>query len=80
MGYKKYCQPAEQSKLLFSSRKQTISQNISSDDNLSVEISFEAVMDTNLPNGIKAGDEIKLAGRSEFAFLDGKISKITDIS
>ena len=71
---------AEQSKTVFKSRKQTIKLCEIGEDKVSVEIFYEGVLATDLPNGMKSGETINLDGRSEFSFKDGKISQIVDIS
>ena len=71
---------AEQSKYFFSSRKQTITNFTSEGDQASIEISYEAVLAMELPNGMKKGEIMNLKGRSEFVFKDGKIWRLTDIS
>lgn len=71
---------AEQSKSLFSSRKQTIVNYEIKDEQASIDIEFEAVLATDLPNGLKAGETLKLKGRSEFTFSCEKILSITDIA
>ncbi len=71
---------AEQSKSLFSSRKQTIVNYEIKDEQVSIDIEFEAVLATDLPNGLKAGETLKLKGHSEFTFSDEKILSITDIA
>jgi ketosteroid isomerase-like protein len=73
-------QMAEASKKYFSSRRQTITAFTADGDKASIEVAFEAVPALDLPNGAKAGRTLRLNGRSEFAFRDGKISSITDIS
>ena len=46
-----------------------------------VTVAFHAIVAADLPAlGLKQGDVMDLAGRSEFEFRDGLISKITDIS
>jgi hypothetical protein len=35
---------------------------------------------SDLPNGMKAGETLRLNGRSEFTFCDGKIYRIKDVS
>jgi hypothetical protein len=45
-----------------------------------VAIAYEAELAIDLPNGMKAGDRLSLAGRSEFRFRDGKISHLVDHS
>jgi hypothetical protein len=71
---------AEQSKGLFSKRKQTITKFETNDDLAFIGIDYEGVLAVDLPNGTKAGETLRLTGRSEFAFRDGKIYRITDIS
>ena len=71
---------AEESKTFFKLRKQTINSYDISDDQASVEISYEGVLATDLPNGMKSGETIRLDGRSEFLFKDGKICQITATS
>jgi ketosteroid isomerase-like protein len=67
---------------IFSSREQTIT-GVSplADDGepgMAVEIDYRAVLASDLPNGMKAGDTIELTGRSEFRFRDGRIVSIVD--
>lgn len=71
---------AEQSKGLFSSRHQTMTKFDAIDSQVIVEVDYIGVLAEDLPNGMKKGDTIKLTGRSEFCFRDGKICRITDIS
>ena len=71
---------AEQSKGLFVSRRQIIKNYRERDDQVFIEIEFEAVLAVDLPNGLKAGETIRLEGRSEYTIRDGKIFRLTDIS
>lgn len=71
---------AEQSKQLFTSRKQTVTKFEIDGDRVSVEIEFRGVPASDLPNGMMAGTEILLSGRSEYTLRDGKIVKLTDLS
>lgn len=71
---------AEQSKGMFSMRKQTITSFETKDDQAFIGIDYEGVLASDFPNGMKAGEILRLNGRSEFAFRDGKIYRITDIS
>ena len=71
---------AEQSKTLLKSRKQTIEFCDLDEDRALVKISYQGVLATDLPNGMKSGETINLDKRSEFSFEDGKISQIVDIS
>ena len=69
---------AEQSKSLFSSRKQTITNVETNETQIYIDVAFEAVLAIDLPNGLKAGELLQLQGRSEFTFRDGKIVSIVD--
>lgn len=69
---------AEQSKELFTSRKQTITHIETNESQTRIDVAFEAVLAIDLPNGLKAGKTLKLQGSSEFTFRDGKIVSITD--
>jgi ketosteroid isomerase-like protein len=71
---------AEQSKRLFRSRKQTITKFDPTSDGASVEIDYAGVLAADLRNGMKAGETLRLTGRSEFTFRDGKIYRLTDYS
>jgi ketosteroid isomerase-like protein len=71
---------AEKSSELFRSRKQKILTFWSNADQASIEVAFEGVLASDLPNGMKAGETLRLNGRSEFTFCDGKIYRIKDVS
>ncbi len=79
-GAMAFRQLAEQSKGLFASRCQTVTRLDISDEVATVEIDYQGVLAANLPNGMKAGDTLRLQGRSEFEFRDGKLLRITDYS
>ena len=72
---------ARQSLALFSERRQTLQTFALQGPVAMVTVAFHAVVAADLPaQGLKQGDVMDLAGRSEFEFHDGLISKITDIS
>jgi hypothetical protein len=71
---------AEQARGLFTSRRQTMTRFEANDTGVSIEVTFEGVPALDLPNGMKSGQTLRLKGRSEFAFRDGKICRIMDIS
>jgi ketosteroid isomerase-like protein len=71
---------AEKSKELFRSRKQTIINSLSTSDQTTIEVAFEGVLASDNPNGMRAGETLRLNGRSEFRFRDGKICRIIDVS
>lgn len=79
-GIDEFKAQAEKSKEYFSVRKQTI-QSFSHDSNaVTIEIDYYAVLAIDFPNGLKAGQELNLKGKSVFEFSDNKIVKLTDIS
>ena len=69
---------AEQSKGLFTSRKQTITHIEANESQTRIDVTFEAILAIDLPNGLKAGELLQLQGSSEFTFCDGKIVSIID--
>lgn len=79
-GAHEFRQLAEQSKGLFSSRNQTVRTFESHEDKAVIEVVYEAVLASDLPNGMKAGETLRLDGRSEFVFRDGKIHQLADYS
>jgi ketosteroid isomerase-like protein len=79
-GADEFRQLAEQSKGLFSSRNQTVRAFESDEDKAVIEVAYEAVLAADLPNGMKAGDTLRLDGRSEFVFRDGRIYQLADYS
>ena len=79
-GSEKFRQLAEQSEELFRSRKQTMTRFQAEGDQAFIEVAYEAVLATDLPNGMKAGETLRLNGRSEFTFHEGMIYRITDFN
>lgn len=79
-GKEEFRRLAEQSKQLFSSRNQTIRTFKSYEDKAVIEVTYEAVLALDLPNGMKAGETLRLNGRSEFVFRDGRIYQLADYS
>lgn len=77
-GIEAFCTLAEQSKSLFTSRKQTIINVEINEAQICIDVTFEATLAIDLPNGLKAGELLQLQGRSEFTFHDGKIVSIVD--
>lgn len=71
---------AEQAAALFQSRHQTVTRFSPEGDRFIIDVDYEAVLATDLPDGVKAGESIRLAGQSEFSFRDALIDGITDIS
>ena len=71
---------AEQGVQLFAEREQTILDCIAIDDRAAVRIGYRAKVKTDLPNGWKAGQEVKMTGTSFFMISKGKISEVIDAS
>ena len=80
-GKEEFFKLADSSKNIFSSRQQVpLEREILANGNIKLQISFTAVVGMDLPNGLKQGQQLQLQGISEFAFKDGLIKTITDIS
>ncbi|WP_294274083.1 nuclear transport factor 2 family protein [uncultured Chryseobacterium sp.] len=79
-GLEAFKTQADTAAAYFSSRHQAVNQWIFSDESVTVSISYEAVLATDLPNGMEKGSKLSLKGESEFTFSDGKIIRITDRS
>lgn len=77
-GVAEFRELAEQSKELFSSRSLTPIGFKYEGDVVTVDVIYTAVLRTDLPSGLKAGESIKLNGRSVFEFRDNVIYKLTD--
>jgi hypothetical protein len=71
-------QMASTSSTLFSSRCQKITGLDTAGQTSTVRIEFEGVLASDLTNGMKAGETIKVKGRTKFQFRDGKIFRLTD--
>jgi hypothetical protein len=71
---------AEQASNIFKSRCQTVTDYQFDGDIATTEIDYVGEIATDIPDGPKAGDIIKLMGKSEFIFKDGSIIKLADIS
>ena len=69
---------AEQGKKLFESRCQKIKTYIFENNTASIVIDYEGVLNADLPDGSKTGEIIRLKGKSNFTFKDGKIVSLTD--
>jgi ketosteroid isomerase-like protein len=79
-GKEAFRQQALQALKLFSSRKKSITAINNTGNFTEVEIMYHAVLAADLPNGLKAGQQINLTGKSIFVFGDNKIVSLTDIS
>lgn len=79
-GVNNFRDMALQSKALFSSRHQKMTNFKCVGDVTVINIAYEGVLAIDLANGMKAGTTLRLNGRSEFEFKDDKIYRITDFS
>ena len=79
-GIPQFRELAEKSKELFSSRRQTITSFRRDGDSMAVEIDYEGILKAGISNGPKAGETLKLHGRSVFKFRDNLIHALTDYS
>ena len=78
IGQDEFRELAQQSVFLFSSRKQTATKFEAEGEVVSVDIDFTGTLATDIPDGMRAGDELRVTGRSEFVFRDEKIYRLTD--
>ncbi len=79
-GIAGFKEQAESAKQYFTQRQQTITSWEMDGDMVGIEIDYEAILAVDLPNGMKAGDTLKLKGQSEFVFEGDKIVAIRDRS
>lgn len=79
-GLPAFRQQAEQAKQYFSHRRQTITAWKFSGDTVTIEIDYEGQLAIELPNGLKAGDTLRLSGQSVFVFEGHQVIALTDKS
>lgn len=79
-GLTAFRQQAEQAKTYFSERTQIIKSFKHNDNITEIEIDYNAILEMDLPNGLKKGQELNLTGKSFFEFKGDKIIKLTDLS
>ena len=77
-GLAEFRQLAEQSKGIFSEREQRVTRWEIGASGVTVDIAYRGTLAQDIPGGPAAGTVLELNGVSEFAFEDGKISKIVD--
>lgn len=80
VGVDQFREMATQSKALFSSRHQKATNFKFTGNIATTDIAYEGILAVDLPNGMKAGEVLRLNAWSEFEFKDGKIYRITDFS
>jgi hypothetical protein len=79
-GLAAFKQQAEQVKIYFLERSQTVKSFNHIDNRTEIKIDYRAIIATDLPNGLKKGQALNLSGTSIFEFDGDKIIKLTDIS
>jgi hypothetical protein len=79
-GIDEFRRQAEESARIFSEREQKITGFDFVENSVEAAISYKGKIGVDLPNGLKAGDEIALEGKSVFRFAGEKIVEIADIS
>ncbi|MDR9744364.1 nuclear transport factor 2 family protein [Paenibacillus taichungensis] len=79
-GIQEFRTLAEQSIQVFSQRRQVIKNIIFAGDKAEVDIDYEGILSSDLPNGMKAGETLKLQGKSIFQVKDKKLILIEDLS
>ncbi|MCX2738857.1 nuclear transport factor 2 family protein [Pontibacter anaerobius] len=80
LGISAFLHQAEQATAYFREREQRIKSISFEEDVAEVEVSYSGVVGVDLPNGMQAGEELTLEGKSIFYFENGKITKLQDIS
>lgn len=79
-GIDGFRQLAEHAATLFREREQRVTARRSEAGRVVVEIAYRGVLAADIADGPKGGSVLEMAGRSEFAFADGRISLIVDRS
>jgi ketosteroid isomerase-like protein len=79
-GKEEFRRQAEQASHYFSQREQRVTSWKVADNQVETAIDYRAVAAVDFPNGLKAGDTLRLQGKSVFRFSDGRIISIEDIS
>ena len=71
---------ASQTRSIFQTRQQTATNWIIAPEKIAIEINFTAVFATDLPNGVKQGQQYSLQGVSIYEFEGEKIKRLVDYS
>lgn len=79
IGIDAFLAQAKQATTYFRQRTQTIQSLVHDGDVTTVEIGYHAVLAIDLPNGMKAGQEVRLKGKSVFQFSGDKVIALRDI-
>lgn len=79
-GKEEFLKLATQSALLFTERKQVITNWVIAPHKIAVELNYVATLAHDLPNGLKKGERLELKGVSIYEFESGKIKRLVDFS
>lgn len=79
-GIAAFRKQAGQAKSYFEIRQQTIKSFKHKSDTTEIEVDYIATLASNLPNGLKKGEQIELSGRSIFNFSCNQIVELIDIA
>jgi len=79
-GIAAFSDQAEKAVSLFSERHQEIKGWKVDGNTIQINITYNGKLAKDLPNGLKAGETIKMSGNSKFTFANQKIIKIQDYS
>ncbi|WP_294199365.1 nuclear transport factor 2 family protein [uncultured Chryseobacterium sp.] len=79
-GIENFKKQAEAATAYFSERHQRIESWNFNNHVVTIEISYQATLAIDLPNGMKKGNMLTLKGISEFVFEDHEIISLRDIS
>jgi len=80
LGKGAFREQAEQATELFSQRKQEVMEINELEDTVEVLIDYSGVLKIDLPNGVQAGEVIRMQGKSIFVFQENKVVSLKDIS
>ena len=79
-GSAEFRELAERAARLFSFRRQTIRSYSWDGEAATIDIHFDGILAADLGPTLRAGETLRLTGRSTFAFRDGLIARIVDAS
>jgi ketosteroid isomerase-like protein len=71
---------AERTVTLFRSRRQTVREYGTEGERAWIVVDYEGVLAADLGPELRAGDTLRLTGRSTFVFRDGLIAELVDES
>jgi len=69
---------AEKSAEIFAERRQNVTNMVLDENSMAVEVEYWAKLAMDLPDGKKAGEEVRFRGASFFVVRDGRIGRLTD--